>query len=323
MFQDQTYLSRRHYLRTCIDSGIAIFMGNNESPMNYEDNTYHFRQDSSFLYYFGLNTAGLIGIVDVDEGKDYIFGNDLTVEDFVWMGYQPVLKDQAQKVGIENTGSIPDLEEFLKEAVKKDRKIHLLPPYRAENKIKLFHWFDINPNETQKAASVTLIKSVVAQREIKSDEELFEIEKAVNTSVDMHVAAMRMVRPGILESEIAAKVQEITTKDGGNISFPIIATKHGETLHNHYHGNQLKDGDMFLLDCGAETAMGYEGDLSSTMPVSASFTERQKEIYNIVLASHNASIEMLKPGIPFKEIHYQACRIIVDGMSRSGFNEDL
>ncbi len=314
MFKIQTYLSRRGNLKTRIDSGIAVFMGNDESPMNYADNTYHFRQDSTFLYYFGLNTAGLTGIVDVDEGKDYIFGNDLTVEDFVWMGYQPALKNQAEKSGIENTGSIHDLEKFLKEAVTKGRIIHLLPAYRAENKIKLFHWLDINPMEIQKAASVELIKAVVAQREIKSDEELIEIEKAVDTTVDMHVTAMRMVRPGILESEIASKVQEIASKDGGNISFPIIATKHGETLHNHYHGNQLKEGDMFLLDCGAETAMGYAGDLSSTMPVSASFTERQSEIYNIVLASHNASIEMLKPGIPFKDIHYQACRIIVDGM---------
>ena len=162
---------------------------------------------------------------------------------------------------------------------------------------------------------------MVAQREIKSDEELIEIEKAVDTTVDMHVAAMRMVRPGILESEIASKVQEIASKDGGNISFPTIATKHGETLHNHYQGNQLKEGDMFLLDCGAETAMGYAGDLSSTMPVSASFTERQKEIYNITLASHNGSIEMLKPGMPFKDIYYQACRIIVDGMKDLEFNE--
>ena len=314
MFKAQTYLNRRHNLRKRIDSGIALFMGNDESPMNYADNTYHFRQDSSFLYYFGLNTAGLTGIVDVDEGKDYIFGNDLTVEDFVWMGYQPSLKEQAQKVGIENTRSIPDLEKFLKEAVAKGREIHLVPQYRAENKIKLFNWLGIKLNETQNAASVELIKAVVAQREIKSDEELLEIEKAVNTSVDMHVAAMQMVQPGIMESEIAAKVLEIAVKAGGNISFPIIATIHGETLHNHYHGNQLKDGDMLLLDCGAETALGYAGDLSSTMPVAATFSERQKEIYNIVLASHNASIEMLTPGLPFKNIYYESCRVIVEGL---------
>jgi Xaa-Pro aminopeptidase len=314
MFKAQTYLSRRDYLKARIDSGIVLFMGNEESPMNYTDNTYHFRQDSSFLYYFGLSTAGFAGIVDVDEGKDYIFGNDLTVEDYVWMGYQLALKEQAEKVGVENTGSIPDLEKFLKDAVTKERKIHLLPPYRGENKIKLFSWFDINPMGTQKATSVELIKAVVAQREIKSDEELIEIEKAVDTTVDMHVAAMCMVRPGILESEIAAKMQEIASKDGGNISFPIIATKHGETLHNHYHGNQLKEGDMFLLDCGAETAMGYAGDLSSTMPVSASFKERQKEIYTITLKSHNKSIEMLKPGTPFIDVHYEACRVIVNGL---------
>jgi Xaa-Pro aminopeptidase len=314
MFKAQTYLNRRHNLRTRIDSGIALFMGNDESPMNYADNTYHFRQDSSFLYYFGLNTAGLTGIVDVDEGKDYIFGNDLTVEDFVWMGYQPSLKEQAQKVGIENTRSIPDLEKFLKEAVAKGREIHLVPQYRAENKIKLFNWLGIKLNETQDAASVELIKAVVAQREIKSDEELLEIEKGVNTTVDMHVAAMQMVQPGIMESEIAAKVLEIAVKAGGNISFPIIATIHGETLHNHYHGNKLKDGDMLLLDCGAETALGYAGDLSSTMPVAATFSERQKEIYNIVLASHNASIEMLAPGLPFKNIYYETCRVIVEGL---------
>jgi len=314
MFKTQTYLSRRRNLKTRIESGIAVFIGNDESPMNYTDNTYHFRQDSSFLYYFGLNTAGLTGIVDVDEGKDYIFGNDLTVEDFVWMGYQPALKDQAQKAGIENTGSISDLEKFLKEAKTKGRRIHLLPQYRADNKIKLFHWLDLNPLEARNTASVEMIKAVVAQREIKSDEELQEIEKAVDTTVDMHVAAMRMVRPGMMESEIASKVQEIASKDGGNISFPTIATIHGETLHNHYQGNQLKEGDMFLLDCGAETAMGYAGDLSSTIPVSASFTERQREIYNITLASHNGSIEMLKPGMPFKDIYYQSCRIIVDGM---------
>jgi Xaa-Pro aminopeptidase len=314
MFKSQTYINRRQNLKSRVDSGIALFMGNDESPMNYADNTYHFRQDSSFLYYFGLNAAGLTGVIDIDEGKDYIFGNDLTVEDFVWMGYQPALKEQAVNAGIENTGSIPDLEKFLNDAKKKGRQIHLLPPYRADNKIKLYNWLDINPKEIGNTSSVELIKAVVAQREIKTDEELLEIEQAVNTSVDMHVTAMRTVRPGIFESEIAAKLYEIAIRDGGNIAFPIIATIHGETLHNHYHGNQLKEGDMFLLDCGAETAMGYAGDLSSTMPVSASFTDRQKEIYNIVLASHNASIEMLKPGVPFKEVYYHSCRMIVNGM---------
>jgi Xaa-Pro aminopeptidase len=282
--------------------------------MNYRDNTYHFRQDSSFLYYFGLNTAGLTGIIDFDEGKEYIFGNDLSIDDIVFMGYQPKIKDQAEKAGIGNTGSISNLETFLQKAIENGRRIHLLPPYRGENKIKLQNWLGINPMESEKAASVELIKAVVSQREIKSDEELSEIEKAVNTTVDMHVAAMKMARPGIMESDIAAKVQKIAMEAGGNISFPTIATIHGEILHNHFHGHQLKDGDMFLLDCGAETSKGYAGDLSSTIPVSPTFTERQKEIYEIVLKSHNRSINMLQPGIPFKDIYFEACRIIVDGL---------
>lgn len=318
MFDVSVYLDRRNKLKSRLDSGIILLMGNDEAPINYSDNPYWFRQDSTFLYYFGINNPGIIGIIDIDEGKDYIFGNNLTIEDTIWMGYQNSLEDMAIKSGVENTGTIPSLEKILKEAVTKDRFIHLLPPYRAENKIKLFNWLKIDPDKIMDAISIELIKAVIAQREIKSNEELHEIEKAVNTTVDMHVTAMQIVKPGLLESDIVSEVEKIAKKAGGNTSFPTIATIHGEILHNHYYENQLKEGDMFLLDCGAETAMGYAGDLSSTIPISASFTERQKDIYNITLASHDASIEMLKPGIPFKEIYFQACRIIVDGLKSLG-----
>lgn len=318
MFNKETYVKRREALRKTVDSGIALFLGNDESPMNYEANVYHFRQDSSFLYFFGLNTAGLAGIVDLDERRDYIFGDDLTVEDFVWTGPLPTLKERGQAVGITHTGSLAELEKFLSEAVSRGRKIHFLPPYRPENRLKLFRWMDIRPDDAQSAASVELIRAVVAQREIKSDEELREIEKAVNTTVDMHVTAMQMARPGVTEREITARMHEIAMKTGGNISFPVIATVHGEILHNPYQPNQLKSGEMFLLDCGAETAMGYAGDLSSTMPVDPAFTPRQREVYEIVLNSHNRSIEMLMPGVPFKEIYYESCRIIVDGMKDLG-----
>ena len=318
MFDISIYLKRRSNLKSRLDSGLILLMGNDESPINYKDKTYWFRQDSTFLYYFGLNYPGLIGILDVDEGKDYIFGNNPTIEDTIWMGHQETLDDLARKTGVENTGNIPDIDKFLKQAIAKDRTIHFLPPYRAENKIKLFNWMNTNPIKIRDFASVELIKAVVEQREIKSDEELKEIEKAVDITVDMHVTAMQNVRPGLLESDIVSEVERIAKKSGGNTSFPTIGTKHGEILHNHYYGNQLMEGDMFLLDCGAETAMGYAGDLSSTMPVSASFTERQRDIYNITLLSHNASIEMLKPGILFKEIYYQACRVIVDGLKDLG-----
>jgi len=318
MFEANIYLKRRNTLKSRLDSGIILLMGNDESPINYMDNPYWFRQDSTFLYFFGLNNPGLIGIIDVDGGQDYIFGDDPTIEDTIWMGHQDGLSNLAKKTGVENTGHISGLEKLLKKSIAKGRIIHRLPPYRAEHKIKLYNWMNIDPNKSTEVSSVDLIKAVVAQREIKSDEELIEIENAVNTTVDMHIKAMQIVRPGLLESDIVSEVEKIATKSGGNTSFPTIATKHGEILHNHFHGNQLQEGDMFLLDCGAETAMGYAGDLSSTIPVGTSFTQQQRDIYNITLSSHNTSIEMLKPGAPFIEIYFSACRIIVDGLKDLG-----
>lgn len=318
MFDVTTYINRRHELSSGIESGIILLMGNDASPMNYADNVYRFRQDSTFLYYFALSREGLVGIIDVDQNEHHLFGNDFTIDELLFMGFQPTLPELAEAAGVKETGTLSQLENYLKEAVEKGRSIHFLPPYRAENKIKLWHWLGIDPKETQRSASVELIKSIVAQREIKSDEELEEIEKAVDTSVDMHISAMQMVRPGIIESDIVSKVHEIALQAGGYVSFPVIATIHGETLHNSYHGNKLKEGDLFLLDCGAETTMGYAGDLSSTIPVSKQFSARQKEIYDIVLESHDRSIELLKPGISFKDIYYAASGVIVDGLKGLG-----
>jgi Xaa-Pro aminopeptidase len=318
MFDIGTYIERRNKLKMQMDSGLILILGNEESPINYTDNPYWFRQDSTFLYYFGLNKPGLIGMIDIDKGKEYLFGNKPTIDDIIWGGNKTPIEEQAQTIGIKNTGIIYDVERIVKNSVSKDRKVHLIPQYRAENKIKISNWLNCSPDEVPKFYSEKLIKTIVAQREIKSKEELNEIEKAVNTTVEMHKTAMQIVKPGLKELDIVSEIEKIVKKEGGNTSFPTIATKHGEIMHNHYHGNQLMDGDMFLLDCGAETTMGYAGDLSSTMPVGTSFTDRQKDIYNITLESHNTSIEMLKPGLPFKDIHFQACRIIVEGLKNLG-----
>jgi len=318
MFAKEVYIARRNKLRHDVGSGLILLMGNEESPMNYADNTYHFRQDSSFLYFFGLNFAGLAGVIDCDSGNDTIYGNDLTVEDFVWMGPQPTIADRAKVVGISNSGSIRNLVEKLNEISAKGRRIHFLPPYRPENKIKLFEWIGVLPSESKEEASLELIKAIVNQRNYKSPEEISEIKKAADISVDMHIAAMKMARSGIKEAEIAAAVQAIATASGGNIAFPVIATINGQTLHNHYHGNTLKPGQMFLLDIGAETEMGYCADLSSTVPVSDAFTTQQREIYELTLASHNRSIELLKPGIPFREVYLESARVITKGMQQLG-----
>lgn len=318
MFDRNIYIARRDRLRAEVKSGLALFLGNEESPMNYADNTYRFRQDSSFLYFFGLDFAGLAGVVDLDEWTDTIYGNDLTVEDFVWMGPQPTIRERAAKAGIVRTGTIARLEALLADARAKKRPVHFLPPYRPENKLKLMNWLGVAPGKTASEASVGLIRSIVEMRAVKGTEEIAEIEKAVNVSVDMHIAAMRMVKPGVTEAEVAAAVHRVALAAGGDLAFPIIATVHGETLHNHYHGNRLKSGQMFLLDAGAETALHYAGDLSSTMPVDPKFTERQKDIYWITLAAHEAAKRALKPGVAHRVVHLLACKTIALGLKDLG-----
>ncbi len=314
MFTRDTYITRRNQLKSTFKSGVLLFLGNDESPMNYTDNTFHFRQDSTFLYFFGMDYAGLAGIIDLDENKEILFGNDLTVEDIVWMGTQPTLLTRGDAFGIKNILPYSKLGDYLKSASAKGRTIHYLPPYRPENKIRLFEMLGTPPADLKSKASIDLVKAVVNLRNHKSAEEIAEIEKAVNISVDMHVTAMKMARPGMKESELAAAVVQVALAAGGQLSFPVIMTINGQTLHNHYHGNTLKKGDMVLCDCGAETALHYAGDLSSTIPVDKHFTSRQKEIYQISLDSHEAGLAKLAPGVPFREVHYACCRTLIEGL---------
>lgn len=318
MFPAQTYISRRSRLKETIESGLILILGNDESPMNYADNLFPFRQDSSFLYFFGLDQPRLAGVIDADSGEEIIFGDDLTIDDIVWMGAQPTLADRSRLVGISKTPPLSGLCHMVDEAASKGRKIHLLPPYRAENKIELWRLLGLDPAVAHDAASIELIKAVVNQRIYKSAEEIAEIEKAVNTTVAMHLAAMKMARPGMVEAQIAAEVHKTALAAGGNLSFPVIATVHGETLHNHFHGHTLESGQMFLLDAGAETAMHYAGDMSSTFPVDNKFTDRQKEIYQIALDAHLASVDMLRPGVKFKDVHFAACKTIAAGLREMG-----
>lgn len=318
MFSKETYIKRREKLRKSVGSGLILLLGNDDSPMNYLDNIFHFRQDSSFLYFFGVNQPFLAGIMDCDTGEDMIFGNDWTVEDFVWMGPQSTIADHGKNFGVTKTDTLSKLADVLAHAAKTNRTIHFLPPYRPENKIKLFEWLNIKPSEQANAASIALINGVVNQRNYKSAEEVELIRHAADISVDMHTLGMRMAKPGVTEAQIAAAIQKVTVAEGGQTSFPIIATINGQTLHNHYYGNTLKDGDMFLLDAGAELASGYCADLSSTVPVNGKFTPLQRDFYNLCLDSHDTSIEMMKPGVPFKEVYFESARVIVRGMKDMG-----
>jgi len=318
MFDKEIYIQRRKILIEKIGSGLIILFGNEESPMNYADNGYHFRQDSSFLYYFGIDFPGLTGVIDVDNDKQLIFGDDYTIDDIVWMGSQPTIAERVALGGISESLQVSELAKIIHAALQKGREIHFLPPYRPENKLKIQQLISLHPDKISSKSSLKLIRAVVSQREIKSSDEIIEIEHGVNLSVDMHIAAMQLIRPGMTEAQIAARVYEIALAADCELSFPIIATINGQTLHNHYHGNVLKRGDLFLLDAGAETRMHYAGDLSSTFPVDATFNHQQKAIYEMSLKAHQAAIDQLAPGVPFLHVHLAACRSIASSMKELG-----
>lgn len=314
MFKAEVYKKRRDALRAKINKGIAFFPGNVDSPMNYPSNTFHFRQDSTFLYFFGIDLQGLAGIIDFDEGKDILFGDDVEIDDIIWMGPQPSMKDYAAKVGVHEVMSLSKLGDYLKKAIIKGRQLHFLPPYRGETKIAMEELTGIKIADQKAKASELLIKSVVELRNIKDEEEIAELEKAAAIGYEMHVAAMKMAHPGEHERNIAGKIEGIALSHGAMVSFPIILSQNGETLHNHDHSQALKEGRMMLTDAGAETTTHYASDFTRTVPVGGKFLPRQRDIYQIVLDANNKATEAIKPGVTYKSIHLLAARVIAEGL---------
>ncbi len=318
MFNREVYINRRQQLKTAVQTGVILILGNEESSMNYKDNHYHFRQDSNFLYFAGLDRANLALVIDIDNNKETIFGDDGSIDDIIWTGPLETLPSQAAKAGINDTASYKSLTDVLAKAVNDKRPIHFTPPYRPENAQKISAFLNIPLSNVKENTSVTLIKAIVALRSIKSAEEVAEIEKAVSITTDMHLTAMRNARPGMTENELAGQIHGLALSKGGNIAFPIILTVNGQILHNHSHGNVLKEGMMVLCDSGAENSMRYGGDMTRTFPVGKTFTSRQKDLYNIVLNAHNAAVEALRPGVFYKDVHLLACEKLVDGLSAVG-----
>jgi Xaa-Pro aminopeptidase len=318
MFPREIYVRRRAALKKSMKSGLLLFLGNEESPMNYPANQYDFRQDSSFLYYWGLDTPALAAVIDIDDDAETLYGDDPTVADIVWTGPQPLLSEKAVNVGVNRTLPTAGLKETVVAAVRKGRAVHYLPPYRADNVLKIEQLLGIHPSFTREYASMEFVKAVVAQRSIKAPEEIAEIEKALDITYEMQIHAMRATRAGMVERDIAGAMHGIALARGGNLAFPIIFSIHGETLHNHFHGNTMQKGNIVVNDCGAESELHYAGDLTRTFPVSGQFTDRQKEVYRIVLESQRQALEAVKPGVPHREIHLLACRALASGLKDLG-----
>ncbi len=318
MFEKYIYENRRRSLLNKQLQGVALILGNVGSPMNYMDNTFHFRQDSTFLYFFGLDLPGLAGVIDFDSGKEYLFGDDIGIEDVIWMGPQVTLKENAQKVGVRDTAPLSKLPVYISKAIKQGRKIHFTPPYRGENKLLLEELLGISALRIGEYASVGLIKAIVSLRSVKEQVEIDEIESACSTGYEMHVTAMKMAQPGIWEQKITGIIEGIASSGGGTISFPVILSQNGETLHNHNHSNYLEEGKLMLTDAGAETSLHYASDFTRTVPVGGKFSQKQREIYEIVMAANNKATELTRPGTTYLSVHMAASEIIASGLKELG-----
>ena len=319
MFDTATYIRRRNELKKLVKEGIIILFGNNESPANFPNNGYYpFRQDSSFLYYFGLQRDGLVGIIDIDNDKDILVGNDIDIEDIVWYGSVESMTEMMQRCGAQETLPMKALKTICNEALSKHRKIHFLPPYRHDIKIQVFDLLGVHPIQQKEAASMELIKAVVKMRSVKEQQEIEELERAAVIGYKMHTTAMRLTKPGVTEKFVSGQVDGIAHSYGAMVSFPTIYTQHGEILHGAPSMNKLEEGRLVLCDAGGETLNNYCSDNTRTMPVNGKFTQRQLEIYSIVEACHDYTLELAKPGVKYADVHFAICRLMFDRLKELG-----
>lgn len=314
MFSKQTYIARRNELRRRMPKGgIVVLLGNSEAPRNYFDNAYAFRQDSTFLYYFGLQNADLVGVIDLDEERDWLFGNDYTVDDIIWMGPQPSLKELGAQVGVENTAPFAAAREKVQEAIRAGRKVHYLVPYRGDGVLLMSQLTGIKTTEHYAHCSADLIINVAAMREEKSAEEIEELQKAFEIGYQMHTTAMRLTREGVSERFVAGAMEGVTHQLGEGVSFHSIVSQHGETLHNHSHDGICQNGRLMLVDAGGESVNNYCSDHTRTFPVSGKFSPLQRDIYNIVLAAHDEVLKVAKPG-QYMDLHNVALKTLAEGL---------
>jgi len=318
MFDKQVYTARRNQLREKMGNGIILIPGNMESPMNYPENTYHFRQDSTFLYLFGLDMPDLFGVIDANTGNDTIFGNDNSIEDIIWSGIKPSLKELAASVGVTNSAPLKDLFAAVSQSGSKGNNVHFIPPYRAEIKLLLEELTGIKASDLVNKGSLGLINALVGMRSVKDKFEIEEIEKACETGYMMHVAAMKMTKPGMMEQEIAGNIEGIAHAYGGGPAFPTILTQNGQTLHNHDHSFQLEKGRLMIVDAGADSNGHYASDFTRTIPVGGKFSQKQLEIYNIVLKANNTATSLIKPGETYLSIHLKIAEVIASGLKDLG-----
>lgn len=319
MFDKQIYISRRDRLKELVGKGIIILFGNNESPCNYPNNVYYpFRQDSTFLYYTGLKRDGLVAVIDIDNNTETLVGDDIDIEDIVWYGSVESMGDMAASAGIGNTAPMARLNDICHDASAKGRRIHFLPPYRHDIMIQMHDLLGIHPSQQKASASMELIMAVVKMRSVKSDLEIAELERASEIGYRMHTGAMLATRPGVTEKYVGGMVDGIAASYGSKVSFPTIFSQHGEILHGIPSMVVLESGRLALCDAGAESINHYCSDHTRTYPVNGKFTQRQRDIYSIVEACHDYTLEVAKPGVKYMDVHLAVCRLMTERLKELG-----
>ena len=318
MFSKETYIRRRAELKKLVGNGVIVLFGNNDSPMNYPANAYApMRQDSSFLYYFGQHRDGLVGVIDIDNDEEWIFGDDIDVEDIVWMGYTPSVADLATEVGVSKTAPMAQLSEACCRATTTNRTIHYLPPYRFDTKIQIMDLLGIHPSQQKEKASLPLIKAVVKMRSTKEPQEIEAIERACDVGYAMHTTAQLLIRPGVTERFVGGQVDGIARSLAQGVSFATIFSQHGEIMHGSPSDAKLEAGRLALCDAGCELD-DYCSDHTRTMPVNGKFDQRQLDIYSIVEACHDYALEVARPGVKYADVHFAVCRLMTEQLKELG-----
>ena len=317
MFSKEAYIRRRAELKKLVGNGVIILFGNNEAPANYPANSYApMRQDSSFLYYFGQHRDGLVGVIDIDNDEEWLFGDDIDVEDIVWMGYTPSVADLAAEVGVAKTAPMAELAKMVNGQWAKGNK-HFLPPYRFDTKIQIMDLLGIHPSQQKEKASLALIQAVVKMRSSKEPQEIEAIERACDVGYAMHTTAQLLIRPGVTERFIGGQVDGIARSLAQGVSFATIFSQHGEIMHGNPSDAKLEAGRLALCDAGCELD-DYCSDNTRTMPVTGKFTQRQLEIYSIVEACHDHVLEVAKPGVKYMDVHFAVCRLMTERLKELG-----
>ena len=318
MFDKDLYIKRREELKRLVGHGLIVLFGNNDAPANYPANCYApMRQDSSFLYFFGQHRDGLVGVIDVDNDRTMLLGDDIDIEDIVWMGYVPSVSDLAAEVGVTETAAMKALADIVGSARRSGQTVHYLPPYRFDTKIMIMDLLGIHPSEQKEKASLPLIKAVVKMRSTKGPEEIAAIDRACDVGYEMHTTAQRLIRPGVTERFVGGQVDGIARSKAQGVSFATIFSQHGEIMHGNPSGALLEEGRLALCDAGCELD-DYCSDHTRTMPVGGRFTQRQLEIYSIVEDCHDYVLEVAKPGVRYMDVHFAVCRMMVDRLKALG-----